>query len=128
LALAEKGGRPQKNLGVQSRSSSRFIHPQQEGSDGQTYSNIGGSRHHVGIGCMVGKCAIARRFERAERAGAECDDHPQGRLQRPLGPLVPAGLSHRAPPGSLGVRSLLMSEHVARRRLPEKLGDQRDEI
>lgn len=59
-----------------SRSSFTFISPLWEGSDGQIRNQLHRSRVGFGIGRMVGQRADARCFERAQRTGAKCDDHP----------------------------------------------------
>ncbi len=62
----------------------------------------------LGSVALSANAQIARRFERAERAGAERDDHPQDGVRR-LRPLVPAGNAPGLRPRPLLVRSLLGS-------------------
>ena len=73
---------------------------------GKLDTDFGGSRLDLGIGCIVGQCATARRVERAERAGAERHDHPQDGVRR-FRPLVRAGNAPGLRSRSLLVRSLL---------------------
>jgi hypothetical protein len=75
------------------------------------------AKDHYDFGCRrprarndgIGQRPNPRRFE-PQRAGAKRHDYPQGRLQRLLGPLVPAGSPPRLRPVSLLVRALLVSE------------------